>query len=338
MRVVVNEDATHYYRSPYAICMLLQIWLCQLFRRSSAREKLEARLAEHIQKEMLKYECSRYFTGKKYDVAVAYIQGYTADLAAYGIQADKKYIFWHSSTDEEHEFHERIFAQFDQIIAVSDYVKGIVRKLYPDYRDKVTVLENYVDASAIRAASGAFSVDRHGKRIVLCSCGRLSPVKGFDLAVEAARILKERNTDFLWYFVGDGPERKALEAQIAANDLQDHVIITGMQENPYPWMKACDIYVQPSREEAQPLTIIESKILCRPIVSTKTVGGISLVEDGTTGLLTDITGDAIADGVMRLAGSPDLYDRIGRNLEAIDYSGDFARYQQAWAALLEGEL
>ena len=76
-------------------------------------------------------------------------------------------------------------------------------------------------------------------------------------------IVKEKNIDFGWYFVGDGPERTKLENKITEYGLMNNIIITGMQENPYSYIGACDIYVQPSYEESFGLTIKEAQILCR---------------------------------------------------------------------------
>ena len=79
--------------------------------------------------------------------------------------------------------------------------------------------------------------------------------------------------------MGDGPEKNKLSALIEKYELQNHIQITGMKENPYPYMRACDIYVQPSYEEAMPVTIIEAVKLQKPVVTTATVGGNKLVND-----------------------------------------------------------
>ena len=331
--VIANEDPTRYYRKPYALWALLRLKLC---RKEEKRAELRARLSERIREDMLRYESARYFAGKRFDVAIAYIQGYSADIVADGVEAERKYLFYHSSTDEAHELHDRIFGAFDKIIGVNAGVREVLRGLYPKWQDKMTYLCNYVDAAEVTTKSRA-SVKRP-EGLLLCSCGRVAKVKGFDMAIEAAVMLKQKGFSFTWWIVGDGPERPALEEKIAALNLQDTVIITGMEANPYPRMAACDIYVQPSYEESHSLTVEEAKILCRPVVSTETVGGKLLVEPEKTGLLCEISAADLAAKLERLMTDDALRARMTEALAQIDHTNDEAVYRESWAKLLEGRL
>lgn len=336
VKVIVNDDKTHYYRKAYALMYLLMISFFKIIGKTDRAFEIEKKLSERIRLDMLKYEKKRFFENEHYDVAIAYKQGYTADIAADGIDAERKYIFYHSSTDEAHEFHERIFDKFDNIIAVGDNIKTILQNLYPDYSDKIEVMYNYVDSDFVIAKSETEKPDTPGGKYILCTCGRLSHVKGFDLAVEAAKILKDNNTRFIWYFIGDGPERESLEKMIIENSLSECIIITGMKDNPYPMIKSADIYIQPSYEEAHPLSIIEAQILCKPVVSTATVGGKHLVKDGETGVITDISAEGLANGITRLITAPELCQKISENLSEIDYKIEKERYKKQWEDLLGG--
>ena len=337
VKVIVNDDKTHYYRKAYALMYLLKISFLKMIGKTGRAFEIEKKLSERIRLDMLEYEKKRFFENEHYDVAIAYKQGYTADIAADGIDADRKYIFYHSSTDEAHEFHERIFDKFDKIIAVGDNIKSILQNLYPNYSDKIEVMYNYVDSDFVIAKSGSKEPYTPSGKNILCTCGRLSPVKGFDLAVEAAKILKNNHIRFTWYFIGDGPERERLEKMIVENSLSECITITGMKDNPYPLIKACDIYIQPSYEEAYGLTIAEAQILCRPVVSTKTVGGKYLVKDGETGVITDISAEGLADGIMKLITDPELCQKISENLSKIDYDIEKERYKKQWENILGGQ-
>ena len=70
-----------------------------------------------------------------------------------------------------------------------------------------------------------------------------------------------------------------------------------MQKNPYPYLGISDVYVQPSYEEALSIAMLEAQILCLPMVSTKTAGGIVMVEEGKTGYLADINPEALAEAL-----------------------------------------
>ena len=110
--------------------------------------------------------------------------------------------------------------------------------------------------------------------------------------------------------------------------LNGHIVITGFMQNPYPYIAGCDIYVQPSYEEAQPLAVMEAAVLGKAIVSTETVGGKTILENGGKGVLTPITAEGLAEGILRLADDPALR----RSYEDRYTREDDLRAQQAFAA------
>ena len=333
-KIIINEDSTCYYRKPYAVLLYILIKIGKLMGKSS--ESLSGKLKEYVIRNQMEYEKKHYFSdGIKYDAAVSYIQRYPAQLVAEYIDANKKIMFFHGSTDEEHELHERIMPMFDAVVGVNSSIQHILEELYPMAVDKCISIENYVSPEEIRRkASMEECIKESGSELVICSCGRLTSVKGFDMAVDAAVILKENNIDFKWYFVGDGPERGNIEKAVKGNRLEDNIIITGMQENPYPWIKGCDVYVQPSYEEAHPLTIIEARILLKPIVSTKTIGGQFQIIHGENGLLADFSGKSIAEGIMKYINDSSLMDKVTDSLKKIDYTEKFKEYREQWEKLL----
>lgn len=335
-KIIVNQDKTHYYRKPFAAMLLLGKCVSKVVGNVKWEETIQKRLVSYVNESQMKYEKQHYFkNNKEYDVAVSYIQGYTAQFVAEYINAKKKVMFYHGSTDETHELHEQVMPRFDAIVGVNKNVQAILAKLYPRCAEKMTYLENYVDTDEIRRKSNEYEITKKEGKIILCSCGRLTLVKGFDMAVKAAKILKEKNQEFFWYFVGDGPERTKLENLIREYALQDYIEITGMQDNPYPFIKECDIYVQPSYEEAHPLTIMEALRLCKPVITTATVGGSALVRNRESGLIVDIEGRKIADGIKFLIDDTQLFGKIMCHLKKCDYSKSFDAYKDSWKRLLE---
>ena len=126
-----------------------------------------------------------------------------------------------------------------------------------------------------------------------------------DIAVKTAYILKKQGVNFTWYFVGDGVERIKLEKLIDQYQLCDNIVITGYVDNPYPYIKLCDIYIQTSYEEAQPLAVLEAMVLGKAVVSTKTVGGKYILENGKKGVLTDMNSESMAEGILSLVNDVD---------------------------------
>lgn len=336
INVIVNKDPHHYYRKPYAILLQLKIMLSKRLGEKTLEAAFENELADRIRKDSMRYEKKKYFKSNKYDIAVAYVQGYTSLFVDKYVDADEKIVFYHTSTDDLHEMHELVLPGFDKIAALHEDQQKLLSKWYPKHKAKISIVENYTDKEMITAQSNEIKIDIPENKIVLCSCGRFAPVKGFDLAVKAANILKNSNVDFVWYFVGDGPEKDKLTSLIKKYGLGDNVIITGMQKNPYPYMAACDIYVQPSYEEAMPVTILEAHRLNKPVITTATVGGNNLVENRKNGIVCDINAKSLAESIISLSNNNDLYSDMTNYLENTDYSNEFEKYKEQWKKLLEG--
>lgn len=335
-KIIINEGETHYYRKPYAATMLLCKKIVDILKLKNLSEFFQKKLVDYINQSQMEYEKKHYFNKQEtYDVAVSYIQGYTAKFVAQYIDAKKKVMFYHGSTDETHELHEEIMAYYDSIVGVNENVQKILGELYPTYSQKMTFVENYVDVDAVCKKSKEFMIEKPQGTTILCSCGRFTPVKGFDLAVKAASILKEKGISFLWYFVGDGPERTKLEQMIEAYGLQENIQITGMKDNPYPYINACDIYVQSSYEESFGLTIAEAKILNKPIVTTKTVGGNIQIEHLYNGLVAEIDEKSIAEVIMKYINQEKIRDNVVKRLEGFEYSNIYRRIQLQWEELLK---
>lgn len=335
VNVIINDDNSHYYRKPYAIWLQLLVLFWKAFGKKDKADDCNKRLTAALLKYSMKYEKERFFSSENYDIAIAYVQGYTALFVAECVQAENKFLFFHTSVDELHEVHEKIINNFQKIVAIHNEQKELIKEWYPSVKDRITVVENYCDKKLIEEQSKAFEINKPENKLVLCSCGRFSPVKGFDMAVESAKILKEQDLDFKWYFVGDGPERSNIEKLINQYGLNDYICITGMQKNPYPYIKGCDIYVQPSREDAMPLTLIEARRLNKPIIATATVGGKKLVTDGVAGVVCGINADSIAKSINDLISNKDKLDDIRLFLSNVDYSKETEQYKNCLRKLLE---
>lgn len=328
-KIIINQDTTKYYRKPYAL------WL-QLLLKINKSQKTKQKLNDYIISSQMKYEKERYFSDDvEYDLAVSYIQSYTAKFVDENVKAKRKVMFYHGSTDEFHDVNEKAMQNFEQIYCVSKGAQKAVQGFYPQFAEKIGCLENYVDAESVRQKANEFLPDYPKDKLILCSCGRITSIKGFDLAVGAAKILKQQGLNYKWYFVGDGADRPKIEALISEKQLDDYIVITGLQDNPYPYIKNCDIYVQPSYEEAHPLSIIEAQILGKATVSTATVGGQSIIKDGENGVIAEINAESIAQKTSLIYQDTTLQKAIQNNLAKIDYTKDYQRFRNDWKKLLE---
>ena len=176
----------------------------------------------------------------------------------------------------------------------------------------MSVILDLYDASMIQRMSELPSDKPIKKDVpVIMTAGRLNkPQKGYDLALEAAKILRNRGAQFRWYAIGDGPYRGEMERFIAENQLQEHFILLGFTANPYSYMRQCDIYVQTSRHEGFGLTIAEARILNRPVVCTNFEACTMQMVDGKNGLITSFEPNDIADAIELLMNDKELYQNI----------------------------
>ncbi|MBQ3006125.1 MAG: glycosyltransferase [Clostridia bacterium] len=336
VNVIINNDANKYYRKPRAVWLQALIEIYKLMGKKQKAEEVKKDLSELINQYCMKYEYNTFFADKKFDKAIAYANGYPAYFVADYIKADEKIIFFHTSTNDLPDVHKKFISKFNKAVAVHDGLIPLISEWHPCLEGKISVIENYVDTDSLRMQASEKNIATPEEKTVLCSCGRFAPVKGFDLAVESARILKNNNVDFVWYFVGDGSEKDKLLNLTEKYKLSDNIIFTGMQKNPYPYMAACNIYIQPSYEEAMPVTIIEAHRLGKPVITTATVGGCKLVENDVNGIVCGINSEAIAESITNLINDKEKLIKISDNLKSTDYSHEFEKYKEQWSALLEG--
>lgn len=110
--------------------------------------------------------------------------------------------------------------------------------------------------------------------------------------------------------------RSEVEAEIERYDVADRVILLGTKINPYPYIKNCDIYVQPSFTEGYCTTTVEAKVLCKPIVTTDAPGMREQFVSGENGLIVDaMTPEALAEGIRQLLDHPEMCEKFTNALK-----------------------
>jgi len=239
---------------------------------------------------------------KHYDVAIAYQQGFPTYYIATYVQADKKYAWINADITQvgyTAAFNRPFYDRMDVIVPVSDRLKDILAS--SDYvpTDKLHTIHDTVNPTLIRSMAKEPQTMIQTNHLKIVTVGRMVHLKGYDLAVEAANILRDKGLQFCWYFIGDGEERANIETMIEQLGLREQVKMLGEQANPYPFMASADIYVQTSRYEGFGLTIAEAKVLNKPIVSTNFPVVYDQITDGENGLIAEMTPDSIAQQIMR---------------------------------------
>lgn len=113
-----------------------------------------------------------------------------------------------------------------------------------------------------------------------------------------------------------------MKGLIQKENVSDRVVLLGVKNNPYPYMKACDIYVQPSYTEGYSTTICEAGILGKAIIGTKPSGGIrDQIENGESGLIVDASVEGLEQGIIRLLEDSLLRQKFEQNILKKDFEG-----------------
>lgn len=241
---------------------------------------------------------------KKYDVAIAYLQGFPLYYVMDKAEAKVKIGWIHTDYLKGGYFRELdrpYFEKLDYIVTVSEECKNTLVEVFPEFSYKISVIENIISEKTIAAMAkkeSTIKLDKTKKCII--GVGRLSQEKGMDLAVEVCKRLVEEGYPIQWYIIGKGAEEKKLLELVENYGLKENFMLLGEQSNPYSIVKQADIFVQPSRFEGKSIAIEEAKILEMPIVVTNypTVG--DQITDGYTGVIAAITVDSIFKKVKML--------------------------------------
>lgn len=272
---------------------------------------------------------------ERFDTCVIYSDR-TAETAARGIRAGKYLMFYHHGAMRR-EYHDEIgYRKSEKIIAVSNAVEQKLREFRPKHAHKMMTIHNLTDVEGIRAkAEDPVPKEFPADKFNIVSCGRVSYEKGMDLAVEAcARLVEMGHDNIHWWIVGGGPAEQEVREKVAELHMEDYVTMLGMKENPYPYIKRADLYVQPSRFEGYPMTILEALAIGQPVVSTDNGGAGELIRSGETGLLCPISAEGLGDSIQNLLENPRELDQLRRNIAGLDMDVENQKNVQQLAQLL----
>jgi len=251
---------------------------------------------------------------KKYDVAISYAQGIPTYYVVDKVKAKKK-IAWVNVSfhpDEAVKKFQRIYyGQYNQIVAVSESTKEVLVDSFPSFIGKVKVLYDINNPEFIsRMAETGCDYKDEFDGIRILTIGRLAHQKGYDLALEVCKQLKEEGIYFRWYVLGKGPLQTEIERLIKEMGLTEYFILLGVKANPYPYLKKSDIYVQTSRFEGFGLAIAEARMLNVPVVTTKFDAVYNQMIHGKNGLVVDRNAQAVADAIKNLIKNQKLRQSI----------------------------
>jgi len=156
--------------------------------------------------------------------------------------------------------------------------------------------------------------------IKLLSIGRFSEAKNFDNVPEICKLIREFGLNIKWYLIGFGGDEDIIRQKIQEHGMQDYVIILGKKVNPYPYINACDLYVQPSRYEGKCVAVREAQILHKPVVITNYTTSGSQLTDGFDGVVVPMDNQGCAEGIIKVLNNKELMKTLSENTKKVDYT------------------
>lgn len=263
---------------------------------------------------------NRLMQKEQFDTAVIY-SDVVAETAIRAISSDKYLMFYHHGA-MRHVYHDKIaYKKCKKIIAVSENQAETLRKFIPQYKNKVIAIHNLTDVQGIRdKGMEAITAVFDKTKFHIVSVGRVSHEKGMDIAVKVcSRLIEDGYKNVRWWIVGDGPEMEKVREIIAELHMEKYVFTVGMKANPYPYIQQADLYVQPSRFEGYPMTILEALILGQVVISTDNPGASEIIDNNLTGILCPLDIKKLAATIETMIQKPQKLEKIKKSVQQINF-------------------
>ena len=260
---------------------------------------------------------------KEYDLAVSFLTPHY--FVAKKVRAKKKIAWIH--TDYSHvqvnvSSETVMWDAYDAIASISDAVTDSFLRTFPSLSNKIILIENILPVSLIQQQANKFTVEREmpSQGICLLSIGRYCTAKNFENVPDICSRLLSFGLDVYWCIIGFGPDKQLIRQKIAEAGMEERVILLGKKGNPYPYIKACDLYVQPSRYEGKCVTVREAQMLGKPVVITRYATSSCQLEDGVDGMIVPMDNASCAAGIADLLRDSERMQRLSYACKSRDYS------------------
>lgn len=262
----------------------------------------------------------------EYDLAISFLTPHY--ICTEKVRARKRIAWIHtdySTIDIDINEELDMWEKYDYIASISDSCTDAFLKKFPSLSDKIVRIDNIITEQMIvqQANERLFKKEITDDSIKLLSIGRFTYQKNFDNVPEICKCILESGLNVRWYLIGYGGDEALIQAKIKEFDMQEHVIVLGKQDNPYPYIKACDIYVQPSRYEGKAVTVREAQILCKPVVITRFATAKTQLDEGYDGIVVPMDNLGCAQGIINLIRDIKLQEQLVENMKHTNYSNEY---------------
>lgn len=259
---------------------------------------------------------------KTYDLAISFL---TPHYFVRQRVTAKKYAAWihtdYTALSFDRAAELAMWGEYDSICGVSDQVCAGFSAVFPALSCRVSTVENLLPGVLMRKQAAQPQDDMPADGAIrLLSVGRFCEAKNFDNVPDICRRLVEMGLNVKWYLIGYGGDEPLIRQKIAESGMQSRVIILGKKDNPYPYMRECDLYVQPSRYEGKAVTVREAQLLGKPVVITDYATSASQLEDCVDGVIVPMDNAGCAAGIAALLRDPARMQQLSQNCAQRDYT------------------
>lgn len=262
-----------------------------------------------------------------YDLAISFLTPHR--IVAEKVKAKKKIAWIHTDytrvwVDAEDEL--KVWQKYDYVASISGDVTNTFLQVFPSLAPKIVEIENILSPAFVRKRTELEDTDKEFRQtdnISLLSIGRYSEQKNYDNVPDICKhLINETKLNIKWYIIGYGGDEALIRQKIKEAGMEEHVILLGKRSNPYPYIKACDIYVQPSRYEGKSVTVREAQMLCKPVVVTNYPTAPSQIRSGIDGVIVPMDNEGCAHGLAEVICDKPLQERIIAHLKTHDYGNE----------------
>ena len=307
----------------------------RLYKLIHPSDKEDYSYQQYMIRSLLPFLPSLYNKGE-YDLAISFMHPHNIVLEK--VQARKKVCWIHtdySVVAVNKEMELPVWSAFNHVISISPDVTRNFLKVFPSLKEKVVEIENILSPAFVHGRSELLSqskIDKEMPReenvVTLLSVGRFCEAKNYDNTPDICRRIKSllstlhSSISVRWYIIGWGPDGALIRQKIAEAGMEKDVIILGKRTNPYPYIKACDIYVQPSRYEGKSVTVREAQMLCKPVVVTNYPTASSQIKDSVDGRIVPLDNEGCAKGLAEFILNKGMQNVIVKHLQTHDYGNE----------------
>ena len=262
----------------------------------------------------------------EYDLAISFLQPHNIVLNKV---KDKKKICWihtdYSTIHINHDLELPVWNAFDYVVSISnDCIRAFVQT-FPELKDKIVLIENILSPLFVRQQADLYEVKAEMPDepdvVKILTIGRFSPPKKIEGIPHICAEMERLGADFRWYVIGYGPDREIQEA-LDKYGMRHRMKLLGKKSNPYPYIKACDIYAQPSIYEGKSVTVREAQILCKPVVITDYPTAKSQITHGVDGVIVPLDEVQTAMGIVDFINNGELRNKIVSHLHTHDFGNE----------------